>query len=88
MSILLFATLLCGLNPDFSVVDSAIWKENGNHVFVIADKKYDVGGECYDISNENGVHKYTWLNREGMYETTYVKNIYMEVDGQLIRVQE
>jgi hypothetical protein len=89
MSILLSAIVLCGLSVDTSIVETAIWKENGDHIFVIAGREYDVGGVCYNIENDGGgVHRYTWINREGVYEVCIVKEIFVEIYGELVPVEE
>jgi hypothetical protein len=89
MSILLSAIVLCGLSVDSTIVDTAIWKENGDHIFVIGGREYDVGGVCHNIENDGGgVHRYTWINREGVYEVCFVTEIFVEIDGILIGVEE
>lgn len=85
---LICAVIFCMPTISTADVDVAIWKENGDHIFIINSVEHNVGGECYNIEKEYDCHRYTWQDRLGMFHVSTVKKIFVEVNGNLILVEE
>jgi hypothetical protein len=90
MNSLILAAALLGMTDLYTKdVEVAFWMENGDHIFIIDGVAHDVGGDCYDITdNGNGTHIYTWTDRSGTVVVSITQLILSETDGEFFLVEE